>query len=171
MTNEQKFEVWKTIKLGTGLKTADDFRRALKKGGHRISDWSDDILGKPAFTASEQEMEVDLVVASVAELGFKDGACRRDIYKRAQELGLELCPAEVGPQLRLQYKDQPYGERLLTGMEPITDSDGYLYGFYVEHDGCRQWLRSFVGNPDCFWDGHRRWVFLRCKPFDKNQDK
>jgi len=91
------FPVWKTIKLGTGLKTADDFREALKDGGFRIGDWANDILGKPAFKAAVEETEIDLVVVSVAELGFKKGATREDIYKRAQELGLEVCPSEVGP--------------------------------------------------------------------------
>ncbi|MCH8162645.1 MAG: hypothetical protein IIA99_00905, partial [Proteobacteria bacterium] len=100
-----KFSVLKTIKLGTGLVTPDDFRRALKDDGFRLSDWSSDILGKPAFTVSSEETEVDLVVVSVSELGFKDGATRADIYKRAKELGWELCSAEVGPQLRLQYPD------------------------------------------------------------------
>jgi len=31
-----EFKVWKTIKLGTGLKTADDFRKAIKHGGMKI---------------------------------------------------------------------------------------------------------------------------------------
>ena len=106
------FPVWKTIKLGTGLKTADDFRQALKASGFEIGNWANDILGKPAFTAAAKETEVELVRVSVAERGFKNGATRKDIYQRAQELGLELCPNEVGPQLRLQYKDQPYNEWL-----------------------------------------------------------
>ncbi|MEK7086815.1 MAG: hypothetical protein AAB935_00975, partial [Patescibacteria group bacterium] len=44
---EFSFRVWKTIRLGTGLKTADDFRNALKASGNQISDWAKDILGHP----------------------------------------------------------------------------------------------------------------------------
>lgn len=154
-----EFSIWKTVKLGTGLKTADDFRTALKKGKNRISDWGNDILGKPAFTASETEMDVDLVNVSVADLGFKDGAYRRDIIAKALELGLQLCPAEVGPQLRLQYADQPKGEWLVIGMEPITGSDGYLIVFRVEHDDDGRWLRGHDGHPDAFWRAGLRVVF------------
>ena len=157
------WKTWKKIKLGTGLKDADDFRKALKKADCNIGDWGNDILGKPAFTVSPEEMEVELVVVSVAELGFKEGATRADIYKRAQELGLDLCPNEVGPQLRLQYKDQPKGEWLLIGMEPITVSDGYLFVFRVErNDDGERWLLGF-GRPGDFWYADYRWVFLRRK--------
>lgn len=159
----QDFQTWRTLKLGTGLKTADDFRKALKKIGS-IGDWADDILGKPAFMASDTESEVELVVRSVEELGFKDGATREQIYNRAKEIGLDLCPAEVGPQLRLQYKDQPKGEWLLIAMEPITDSHGGLRVFRVErHGDGKQWLYGYDGDPVNFWLGRNRWVFLRRK--------
>ncbi|TSC94043.1 MAG: hypothetical protein CEN87_712, partial [Parcubacteria group bacterium Licking1014_1] len=47
-----KFPVWKTIKLGTGSKNADDFRKAIKDCGMKIGDWANDILGKPEFTVA-----------------------------------------------------------------------------------------------------------------------
>jgi len=159
---KDKFSVWRTLKLGTGLKTANDFRGALNSQGCKISDWAGDILGQPAFTASDIETEVDLVNVSVAELGFKKGATRADIYKRALELGLELCPAEVGPQLRLQYKDQPRGEWLRIGMEPLADSDGYPNVFDVVHGVGELWLYG-LGHPGYFWRGDNRFVFVRRK--------
>src|SRR5581483_3717379 len=89
-----QFPVWRTIQIGTGLKTANDFRRALTSAGYRIGTWANDILGR--FTPATEEKKLDLVAVSVAELGFANGATLRDIYARAKELGLELCPAEVG---------------------------------------------------------------------------
>ncbi len=158
-------KVWKTIKLGTGgLKTSADFLAALKEQKFQTSDWAKDILGKSEFTVATQETEVDLVVVTVAELGFKENAIRSDIYRRAQELGLDLCPAEVGPQLRLQYQDQPKGEWLIIAMNPITDSGGDLHVFNVAHDGLGLWLSSDFGNPGYFWRAGHRWVFLRRKP-------
>ncbi len=157
------WKTWKTIKLGTGLKSADDFRKEVVEAGMKIGDWANDILGKPAFTATTSETEVELVVASVAELGFKDGATRKDIYVRAQELGLDLCPPEVGPQLRLQYTDQPKGEWLVIAMEPITDSDGDLNLFHVGHGDGVRWLDADYGDPGYFWRGGGRFVFLRRK--------
>lgn len=153
------FLVWKTLKLGTGLKSADDFRKALKWSVFRISNWADDILGKPAFTVSTEGKEINLVVSTTNELTGKDGATTVEVFAGAARLRLEKCPAEVGPQLRLQYRGQPLGERLLIGMEPITDSDGILSVFHVEHDDDGLWLYGTHGCPDDLWNGDCRWVF------------
>ncbi len=158
-----EFKVFKTIKLGTGFKATDDFRKSFKDNGFRIGDWANDILDKPAFTVAIEEIELDLIVVNVAELGFKNGATRKRIYARAKELGLDLCPAEVGPQLRLQYKDQSNGEWLVVAMEPITDSDGSLELFRVERLGSALWLRSYYGRPDDVWPADYRFVFSRRK--------
>ena len=155
---EQNFKVWKTIKLGT-IKNADEFRKALKKAGFKISDWANDIIGKPAFTVASSEEEIQLVNLSVEELGFKNGAKYGDICARGKELGLELCPNEVGPQLRLQYKDQSKGEWLRIAMEPITASGGSLLIFHVELDDDVLWLGSGLGHSDSFWCADRRFVF------------
>ena len=160
-----RFNVWKTIKLGTGLKTADDFREVLKDNGFKVSGWANDILGKSAFTVATEGIEVDLVKVTVAELGFKKGAQRRNqIYERARDLGLELCPPEVGPQLRLQYQDQPNGEWILVAMESIVDSDGYPRLFRVGRYDSGRWLSSHWSSPGHFWSADYRWVFCRpCK--------
>lgn len=153
MTKDVK--VFKTIKLGTGLMTADDFCQAFKRAGYRIGDWANALLSERAFQTASQATEVDLVIVSVADLGFPKGANGRDIYPKAQELGLMLCSPEVGPQLRLQYTDQPNGECL------FISSDGDLDVFYVERDDSGSWLHGKDGCPDCFWDGGDCWVFLR----------
>lgn len=154
------FPTWKTIKLGNGLETAGDFRKAIMAAGMKIGDWANDILGK---TASETEQEVDLVVATPKELGFSGNATYRDICDKAIELGLELCPAEVGPQLRLQSTDQPYGEWIVMAMEPIAGSDGDLSVFHVvrDLDGLR--LDACYGLPDLVWNADNRFVFVRRK--------
>ena len=155
------FAIWRTIKLGTGPKNATDFRKALKDCGIQIGDWANDILGKPAFTVAIEETEVDLVKVSVSELGF-DQVTRYDkICERAKESGLLLCQNEVGPQLRLQYKDQPKGEVIRIAMEAIRDSDGDLEVFNVEHNGNGLWLSSVYGSPDRLFSPIGVFVFVR----------
>ncbi len=158
---EKIFKLWKTIKLGTH-KNADEIRKSLKTNGHNIGDWANDILGKMEISKTEEE--VNLVVATVRELGFKNGANYADICKKAQELGLELCPAEVGPQLRLQYTNQPKGEWLIIAMEAISGSDGVLSVWNVERsDGGESWLDSYCGRADYGWVADGSFVFVSRK--------
>ncbi|MBI2062919.1 MAG: hypothetical protein HYT61_01610 [Candidatus Yanofskybacteria bacterium] len=163
---KKSFQTWKTIRLGTGLYTAGDFRKALANKGFVIGHWSDDAIEKPAFAASisREKKEVELVKVTAAELGFKTGATRGDIYGRAIQLGLKLSPAEVGAQLRLQYPDQPHGEWLLIAMEPIEDSSGGLGVAEVGHGGHGGpglWLCGDNSSSNYVWPGFVNWIFVR----------
>jgi hypothetical protein len=95
---------------------------------------ANEIIGRPAFLLSRTRTEVDLVILSVSELGFgNQGTSLKDIYAQAKSLGFALCPAEVGPQLRLQYLEQPPGEVLHIAMEPIAKYDGDLVSLSLEN--------------------------------------
>lgn len=147
--------------IGTGLKTADDFRRAFKAVGHKIGESANDIIGRASFLVSAFKKQLDLVIVSPADLSFKYNTSRSNIYKRAKELDLELCPSEVGPQLRLQYKDQPYGEYLHIAMIPIIGENNSPRAFGIERDGKMLWLHGNNGRPDSVWSVNSKWVFVR----------
>ncbi|HCR41789.1 TPA: hypothetical protein DIV45_00210 [Patescibacteria group bacterium] len=153
--------IWKPIKLGTGLKNRNDFVNAIEKAGGRVRDWAKDLLGRPGFTVSSELTEVNLVIVTGSDLGFTKAMPRKDIYEKALSLGYKLCPPEVGPQLRLQYMDQPKGEWLLVAMEPIVDSRDGPCLFDVEHDDDGLWLICYCDCPDDVWVAGGRWVFVR----------
>ena len=101
--------IWRTVTLGT-YKTIDALRDALDTERIHVGDRANEMLGRPAFNLSKMRRDAHLVVLAVSELGFEDeSASLGHIYARARQLGFELCPAEVGPQLRLRYLDQPLG--------------------------------------------------------------
>jgi hypothetical protein len=154
---QSEIEVWRTIKLGA-YRSADEYRAALIEAGFHIGIWGDELLGKTWCMGLETE--VDLVVISVAELGFKDHGKYGDVCARALEDGLELCRAEIGPALRLSYKDQPQREELFVAMEAIIDSDGDLGIFRVPH-GRRLALSGANGKPDSYRLANERLVFVR----------
>jgi len=158
--NKKYTSTFPNFKLGTH-ESAGGLRRALLACGCRIGKWGSDILDQ--VTVSPTETTVELVVVTVADLYFKEGATRMAIYERAMALGLELCPSEVGPQLRLQYQDQPQDEWLRIAMEPILDSEGYRGIFRVGHEHGELCLDGNFGNPHNFWHSFSSWVFLRRK--------
>jgi len=152
---------FRNIELDTGIQNGPAFQKAIEGNGMEMSNWAKDLLNSPDFKVVGERADADLVEVSVAALGFGRATRYDAICARAQELGLELCPPEVGPQLRLQYQDQPNGEYLGIAMKAIRDSDGYPDVFYVHRNDDELWLLGIVGRPDYVWNPDIRFVFLR----------
>lgn len=131
--------IWKTITLGTHS-DLNAIKAAFNPTDSKVRDYVNDILGKPEFTLADEPTEVDLVVRSVRDLGFKHTVTFLQVCAKAIELGLELCPAEVGLELRMQYSDQPLGEWLYIAMDTIVDSYGYSRIFMLDNDENTLWL-------------------------------
>jgi hypothetical protein len=140
--------VWKTITLGE-FANSFTLRNALDAAGCGIGDLAEEILARPGFTLASTRTDVDLVVVSAAELGLSgESVSLIDIYSRAEQFGLGLAPAEVGPALRLHYFDQPVGEFLHVGMKPITTWNGEPGIFVVANGGSRLILIGQNGSAD-----------------------
>jgi hypothetical protein len=100
----EKLAIWKTVKLGM-LKSPDKYLEALKAQGIEIGLDADDLLSQ--MPCAQEETELDLVVTSLGQLGIMDGLYRYEaICDRAIQIGLKLCPAEVGPASRLIFAKQ-----------------------------------------------------------------
>jgi hypothetical protein len=153
--------IWKTISLGT-YANARGIREALRAAQCGIGDLAGEILYRPAFKVSKARMEVDLVVFSVAALGFgANGATLADIYARAGEFGFELCSAEAAAQLRLQYLDQPLGELLHIAMEPVVTSVGEVAYLIVGNAGAGLFIIAGSARADLMLAPTVRFVFVR----------
>jgi hypothetical protein len=151
------FPVWRTVQLGT-YKTASALRKAVQRG-NQISDWAKQLLEKT--TVAESPTQIELYRATVTELGFPGGAKFADIRAKIHELGFADCPAEVGPQLRRQYTDQPMNEWVRIMLDPITGSCGRLGVFLVGRFGGGLWLYGDFAGPGFFYFGGFVWVFAR----------
>lgn len=142
-------------------KTPEEYKQELLKQGYKASDYAQQILNK--LETLKQKEEVDLVSFSVEKLGYPNGATLQQIYDKAKGLDLELCPPQVGPELRLNYKDQPMSEYLIIAMESINAADGDPELFNVDRFSGGGWLYSSNGEPDDEWDGDSRFVFVSRK--------
>ena len=150
----------KKMEAEIGGKNKKELEKELKENKVWISDYAKSMMDNSDFTTSKKLEQLNLARITVKSLGFPNGATTDEIYKKAEELGLELCPAEVGPQLRLQYLDQPNGEYIFIGMKQISDSDGYPDVFGVSrYDGGLLRLFGYLARPGHGWDGRSGFVF------------
>jgi hypothetical protein len=143
-----------------GGKTSKELLSELTQGGFRVSSYARSIMENPEFTTLPDPEPIDLVRLHIKDLGIKRGyPTTTEVYERALELDLKLCPAEVGPNYRLQNKNQPLGEWFYVGMKPIPDSDGYPYVFLLERDDDGVWLDGSWAEPDDGWGPEDGFVF------------
>jgi uncharacterized protein YjiS (DUF1127 family) len=153
--------VWKKITVGT-FSNSFALRNALNALGCGVGDAAGEIIARPAFTLSDTKTDLELFTVSAAELGFQtETASLGQLYARAQQLGFGLAPAEIAPQLRLQYLDQPIGEFLIIGMEPIKTWNGEPVILTVANGGAGLILIGQDGRADAEIFVGSLFVFVR----------
>ena len=117
------------------------------------------------FTTSATRYSVMIVELTVRNLGFRRYAAIAEIHGRAGDLGLGLCPLELGPYLRLQYLDQPEGYwgkpfrrhqapygSITIASEKLTEDDDFPKAFYLRRIKGVLWLRGYCSGPQHVWD-------------------
>lgn len=149
--------------LRVGGATAPELQGKLDKlcrratGEINISDSAQDKLKEiyqtPEFVRFTQNPEIIRTVRlKVRDLGFTTNPTTDQIYARVQELGLELCPDEVGPYQRLKDVDQPMDTWYSIAMKQFAGRDGSPHVFNLAHDVDGLYLRSYWADPTRKWN-------------------
>ncbi|MDO8599677.1 MAG: hypothetical protein Q7S02_06245 [bacterium] len=188
----QIFPIWKTAMLGTFptisalrktlidggywsyIDEEDEDREYEYRSARSLEEADEDEILNELLARTPlamQQTTVDLVRATLPQLGFTgrvedgrflSGPSFREIAQRIWMSGHRLCPAEVGPQLRLQYPRQPLGEVMNVAVEPISVPSGgpHPNTYCVFHDSCGR----FVGWKEMKYDELSPtdyWVFVK----------
>jgi len=155
--------IWKTITLGE-YRNLNTLRSARDNSPCPIGfgDGVEEAIGRPSFAFTKTKLDFDLVVVSGADLGFpEDGSSLANIYNRAIAIGLELCPPDLGPVLRLNYLDQPRGEFLHVAMRSVALYNREVVDFSLGNDGNTLLLLSGDGHPKFVPPGAVQFIFVR----------
>ncbi|MBM3934951.1 MAG: hypothetical protein FJ319_11750 [SAR202 cluster bacterium] len=89
-------ETWKTIKVGTGLKTKDDFMRAFEKGGFAITGKAIKMFERAELSVSPAPAVVELVQITTTQLtGEPNGSTKPVVFAAASRMGLKHCTLEI----------------------------------------------------------------------------
>ena len=128
---------FKTIVLGR-YRNPGGYLTALNQSGCNVSDSACDLLANMEM-AEPRAIELVKIAAAGHEM--------QQIWPLATERKLSLCPAEVGPALRLQYATQLHSERLRVSMLPIRNTSGFPLVFTVDCLSGARWLNAFSEMP------------------------
>lgn len=162
--------ITKTIEVG-GL-SKDDLIQKLQQSSISLNQYGEKLLFDDRFTTTETIYSVEIIELSVRDLGFPNGATLPEIFKQANEHGLQLCPPELGPYLRLEYVDQVEGDSgnlsqkneapsgsVTIASELISDEESFPKGFYVRKVDGVLWLRGYVADNLHVWNPDNRFIF------------
>jgi hypothetical protein len=145
--------------LEVGGKSPQELKRQLREEGIDFGASANDLLESSSFTTSSESQHLTTVELRASDLNITEKITTESIYAKAKELGLELCPAETGPDLSLKYKDKllsQYG--LLIGMEQIADPEGNGRIFWLGRKYGSD-LSAIWADPQLVWTPDDRFVF------------
>lgn len=164
--------VVRTVRLGGMSK--GELLAELQTNGIQLNEYSRNLFAHSKFTTSPAVSRITTVELAVANLGYVRGATIAQIHQRIAELGLTLCPLELGPHLRLQFLDQPEGHlghppskhrappgSITVASRQLTDDDDAPKGFYLRRIDGVLWLRGYRSAPEDIWRPEDRLVFCR----------
>lgn len=151
---EREFQTWKIVQVGMNFPEIHQRLHWL-----RVSNQARNFLDCSLFTGVEkiEDQGVRLCRATVRELVGKDRAKESEISRAIYSVG-EFCGAEVGPALRMQHKDQPFGEWL-----NMLVGNNHLFVIARSQDGTL-WLRAPLACPARTYSGSDLFVFRPRSP-------
>ncbi|MEM7129765.1 MAG: helicase [Chloroflexota bacterium] len=167
-----KLGITRTVHVGG--RTKSELMQALQRNSIMLNASAERLFSCEQFTTSETRYPLTTVELTVCDLGFPEGATIAEIYGRVSELGLALCPLELGPHLRLQYLDQPEGQRgspvrrhqapygsITIASEKLTEDDDFPKGFYLRRIEGVLWLRGYRSGPEHVWMPDDHFIITR----------
>lgn len=167
LATQELGNVWEVLKrpevdvilLMIGGKTKGELKRELRTSGYKINSYAEQMMDNPDFTTLSQPEPVELVRLTVHDLGFSDFATTDQLYAKAKELGLDLCPAEVGPWYRLHTPNQLLNEHVYVGMPPIVPPNLNPSVFDASHVRDGRWLAYGILEPTLKWFADNQFLF------------
>lgn len=154
-------EVW------LGGESKDELLKNFKINNIGINELGLQIFNHKDFIPLPTREKFQSVEISVVNLGFLDGAITKEVYQKAEDFGLKLCPTELGPYMRLQYIDRnqpidpPKGNWQNIAMKKLSDEPDFPNAFYLRRREDGFWLRGYRASPEYIWDPADRFIFVR----------
>ena len=165
------------LTLQVGTTSRPHLLAELERGGVQLNASARILLDDAVFDRPTPQ-SVTVVQRSLKELGLTAGAALPLVFEAAQDQGLDLCPADTGPYLRLAWRTQPNAPdaimsngRAPTGSVTVAASvlredDEYPKGFYLRVIDHTRWLRGYRCDLTYAWDADDSFVFALSQSTD-----
>lgn len=144
----------------------------LKEHNIFINSYAEELFKHKEFRTDSFPDEVQVVIASLEELGFQNGATLGEIFSSLPEHRLKPCHVNTGLFLRLAWKEQEQSaDPVLTGTHRAPDKavtvlshalesdDAFPKGLYLRNVEGKLWLRGYVCDMAYRWSAGDLFAF------------
>ena len=161
----------RTVEVG-GL-TKSQLIHKIKQESILINELGKTLFNDDKFTTSDSKYKLEIVELTVQDLGLLEGGTINQVFGKANQLGLELCPLELGPYLRLAYLDQPEGDlnrhqlhkapdgSITVASQILAEDHDFPKGFYLRRIDGTLWLRGYVCDDTHIWEPGDHFIFVK----------
>lgn len=152
--------------------TKSQLVRTLRQASIRLNRYAMKLFRDDRFTVSDTKHVVRTVELTVGDLGYVQGATSIEILVTAGRFGLDPCPLELAPYLRLAYLDQPEGSfgspirqhraplgSITVASKPLDADPATPKGFYLRRIDGALWLRGYLSDAAHVWSPKDHLVF------------
>ena len=147
--------------LRVGGVSKDALLERLAEHGVSLNEYARILFADEAFTTSPEARRVRVLFVDLPDLGLPEGGTFPEILAAAAAFGLEPCPLELAPHLRLDYLDQPEGPYLTVASIKHHEDPEAPNGFYLRRREDGLWLRGYRADDDFVYPlDFRDFVFL-----------
>lgn len=160
----------RTVEIAGLTKT--ELLQKLQENTILINKLGEKLFAANTFQVTDKKYTVHTVELKVRDLGFPEGATLPELYKKAAQFGLQVCPLELGPYLRLEYLDQPEGHEgrpiwrnrspygaVTIASEKVSEDIDFPRGFYLRKIEGALWLRGYTADDLYVCDPAESFIF------------
>lgn len=101
----------------------------------QLNEYANQLFSNDLFIYSNEKKQISVVISSIDDLGFSQGATMPQIQEVLKNYSLSECPLEVAPYLRLELKDQEEVKEQTINQNPK--------GFYLRKIDGKLCLRGY----------------------------
>lgn len=169
MTKEEYDPKIKIIEAGGYTKP--ELIQKMKENNILLNELAGKLIASDYFKVSKEQYQVKVVEVTIKDLGFIDGAVTSELFSKAADLQLNLCPLESAPYIRLAYFNQregddeqqlenqaPYGSITLAS-EILSEDLEVPKGFYLRRIQGDLWLRGYIADEEHVWKPGDHFIF------------
>lgn len=155
--------------VAIGGMTSVELNNALASANVGLNEHAKTLLADVANPREREQLTV--VFRSVTDMGLPVGGTSQELFARAADNGLLLCPVDLAPYLRLALVDQDVAPDSLNNAgrapsssvtvasPPLVDDDAYPKGFYLRVVDGRPWLRGYRCDATHEWSPQDLFAF------------